>query len=174
MCWHGSPQRPSVPTYSLQKGPQLHHATLTQGSPWTWFLPISPALISHLSNREYHKNNLLELLSGFNEMKHKMLSHTCPMVNLDKRLLKCLVTFESFVLHDQTLISFYRGALLSEDTFPTSRSHLTEGAYAYLQEIFAGLMEKAASFPSCSQSDKEIYPTDENRQGACLGRFQEL
>lgn len=96
------------------------------------------------------------------------------MVNLDKCLLKCLVTFESSVLHDQTLISFYRGALLSEDTVPTSRNHLTEGAYACLQEIFAGLMEKAASSPSCSQSDEEIHPTDENRLGACLGRVQEL
>lgn len=75
---------------------------------------------------------------------------------------------ESSVLHDQTLISFYRGALLSEDTFPTSRSHLTEGGYACLQEIFAGLMEKAASSPSCSLSEEETHPTDENRLGACM------
>lgn len=98
-----------------------------------------------------------------------MLSHTCPMVNLDKCLLKCLVTFESSVLHDQTLISFYRGALLSEDTFPTSRNHLTEGAYACLQEILAGLMAKAASSPSGCQSDEEIHPTDE-KTGSMSGR----
>lgn len=97
-----------------------------------------------------------------------MLSHTCPMVNLDKCLLKCLVTFESSVPHEK-LISFYRGALPSEDPFPTLRSHLTEGAYACLQEIFAGLMEKAASSPSGCQSDEEIHPTDE-KTGSMSGQ----
>lgn len=138
-----------------------------------WFLHIFPASISYLSNGEYHNNSLLELLSGFTEMKHiTCLAVLVPWsisINIGWVVVSC---------HDWHFCSTQSGTNKFLQRSPAPRRQMpnlgelpSRGRpdQALAWEILTGLMEKPASTSSSSKSDEE--PSSQRKiLGACTGQ----